>query len=956
MTKMHLNKELLKSNKKVIFFMLILVTILAVANSFLYRINPATARLEDEKNNIKQLVINEIMTSNKGVYNDPEGNSFDWLELYNGSDEIIDLTNYGLSDKNSGEVKWIFPSVKINAKSYLVIYLADETREGLYTNFSLKAEGNELITLKDKNSNVIDSVRTVATSKNTSMFRNASGEWLETEEITPGYENSEQGRNEFLENFKSLEAPSPIELSEFLPGNKGNVIFENNKLYSYIEVTNISESPVNLSEYYLSNDIKTPFKWRFPDIVLEPNTSYLVYANDLDKDNNANFRLKHKTGTVILSNKTNIIEQVNYEELSNGIAYIKENNKWHLASNISPGYPNTTQGQIDYANNIDYMKQDIVINEVMSSNNHYLPQNGNQYYDWIELYNNTDQDINLKDYSLTTDYDDNKMYQLPEIILQSHNYVIFMASGDTKLSNNSYAHTNFKLSSSTGLYLFKNQEIIDSLFIFSIPKGNSYGRGTSGHYYYQNPTPGWANDSNGLRQISYQPTFDQEAGIYNNISSLEVKIEGAGQIFYTTDGTTPNENSIPYNGPITLTKTTTIRAVSFEDNKKNSEIITNSYIINENHTVPVMSITLNRIDFNRISSYTYGHNTIKAHAELFEDNSSFSLDCGFKLFGGQSRELPKKSFALKFNSEYTGTQLHYKVFDNKDIYEFNTLVLRSGSQEQENTLFKDEIVSTMLINYGKVDAQAAKPIVLYINGEYWGVYFIREKIDDDFIEKNYNVTGGNTNIVDSVNRANAGSTYNHNNVLNYARTHNFSTEDAYNSLNQKIDIDNFLHYWATQLYINNSDIHNIRYFNNSKIDNGRIKMILYDTDYSFRLGVSNYINYIRDPQIPTTKPDTTLTNAIFGSPLTKDRFLRIVGYNIKNVWTEEHVNQTYYQFYNAIKDEMPRESRRWGRSYDNWLKTSEELRERMINRKYGTINYLKSFYNLSEEEVNEYFQ
>ena len=113
------------------------------------------------------------------------------------------------------------------------------------------------------------------------------------------------------------------------------------------------------------------------------------------------------------------------------------------------------------------------------------------------------------------------------------------------------------------------------------------------------------------------------------------------------------------------------------------------------------------------------------------------------MFGGQSRELDKKSFALKFNSS-TGGKLHYKVFDNKDLVEFNTLVLRSGSQDQTSSMIRDEFNSTMLINYGTLDAQAAKPVVLYINGKYWGVYFLREKINTDFIENNYNADGSIT--------------------------------------------------------------------------------------------------------------------------------------------------------------------------------------------------------------------
>ena len=256
---------------------------------------------------------------------------------------------------------------------------------------------------------LVDSVKTVELKKNTSMIRDNQGSWVTTEEITPGYQNNEEGRKEYLSNTKGLLENEPLVLTEFLPSNEGNVIFNDNKLYSYIEVTNEGDSTINLNDYYLSNDMKTVYKYRLPDVELKAGESYLIFTNEIDKDNNANFRLKHHKGEVILSNKYAIIEQVEYEELTNGMAYVKLDKRWRETGNISPGYPNTTSGKVSFQERFDVPKKNIIISEVMSSNSKYLPQNGNQYYDWIELYNNSENSINLSSYSLTTDYDDKKI-------------------------------------------------------------------------------------------------------------------------------------------------------------------------------------------------------------------------------------------------------------------------------------------------------------------------------------------------------------------------------------------------------------------------------------------------------------------------------------------------------------------------------------------------------------------
>ena len=952
---MHFDIEQVKSNKTLLFVMLISTTLLILFNGLISNIQPSESKLDDNDIEIHKLVINEVMTSNKGIFIDPTGNTYDWIELYNGSKKDIDLYNYGLSDKEDGSIKWLFPKAIIPSNSYLIIYLSGEKMDGLYANFSLKQEGGEIITLKNPHGKVVDSVKTLEVKKNNTMSRDSKGNWIITEDITPGFQNNEEGRSEYLSGSKALQEPSPLVLTEFLPSNEGNIIFNNDKLYGYIEVTNEGESPISLSEYYLSNDLKTVYKWRLPNKILQPNESYLVFTNELNKDNNANFKLKHHQGTVVLSNKFGIIEEVEYEELTNGMAYLKVDNRWRIGGNISPGYPNTSAGKIKFQSNYDIPKKDLIINEIMSSNHKYLPQNGNQFYDWVEVYNNTNETINLSKYYLTTDYDDPQMYQLPNVNLGPYQYYVIMASGDTSLSNGNYKHANFKLSSGKGLLLYKEEQLIDSLFIYSIPRGNSYGRGSSnGHFYYGTPTPKARNENNGIREVSFNPTFNQEGGVFNGVSSLEIKIDGSGTIYYTTDGSVPTAKSTKYTGPFRISKTTVIRAVAYERSKKNSDVITNSYIINANHKLPVMSVSLPEARFRSIQASTYGKSTAAAHAELFEENSSFSRDCGFKLFGGQSRELPKKSFALKFNSGYSG-HLHYKVFDDKDLVEFNTLVLRGGSQDQGTTMMKDEFNSLMQIKYGTVDAQAVKPIVLYINGKYWGVYYIREKIDDDFIQNNYNVQA-KTNIVNYKFAREEGSNAKIINLKKYILSHDMTDETNYNYVKTQINVENFADYWVTHTILGSSDLHNIRYYNNSKIDGGKIRLILYDTDYTYLANYgAYYINFIKDPSVLMAPPDSTILKGLFNNAEFKKLFIKRVAYYINNVWTEEHINEVYNYLYNSIEPEMNRNCARWGIDYNGWKSRTTALKKKIISRRGLTKTAIKVYFHLGEEEFNGYF-
>ena len=161
-------------------------------------------------------------------------------------------------------------------------------------------------------------------NKNNVMMRDEKGNWIVTDVITPNYENTETGHNNFIRSKKKEETNNLI-LTEVLPSNEGNVSFDNN-FYSYVELTNVGEDDINLKDYYLSNNEKEIYRFRLEDKILKSNETYLVFTNKLDTTNNASFELKSKTGNVYLSNKNGIIDELEYNNLPKGVAYVKENN------------------------------------------------------------------------------------------------------------------------------------------------------------------------------------------------------------------------------------------------------------------------------------------------------------------------------------------------------------------------------------------------------------------------------------------------------------------------------------------------------------------------------------------------------------------------------------------------------------------------------------------------------
>ncbi|NLC48088.1 MAG: lamin tail domain-containing protein, partial [Tenericutes bacterium] len=165
--------------------------------------------LNDDQTTVSKLVISEIMSLNKGALADPKGKLYDYIELYNGNEKDINLKNYGLSDEINN-VKWVFPEVIIEAKSYLVVFLSGSKQEGLYATFKLKANGGETFGLFKPNGKVVDAIKTVALEGNTVMARDADGKWVIQTKPTPGFANNLKGHEEFLESIMSDDEKSVI--------------------------------------------------------------------------------------------------------------------------------------------------------------------------------------------------------------------------------------------------------------------------------------------------------------------------------------------------------------------------------------------------------------------------------------------------------------------------------------------------------------------------------------------------------------------------------------------------------------------------------------------------------------------------------------------------------------------------------------------------------------------------
>ncbi len=935
-----------------------------------------------------ELLFNEVMSSNDISYADEKGNFYDWVEIHNSYGRDVDLSGYTLS-MGVNDAGWTFPShTVISAEGYLVLWFSGVEAEGLTLPYKIDKAGGEKLYLRDKNGSLVDMITVPKLEPDTVYYRTTDGVWDVSEDITPGFENSENGRVAYLNSFSSLK--DIVVINEICTRNLFGPYSEDGELYDWIEIVNISDKPVVLDGYYLSDDEEDPRKWQLPSLTLGKGEYFIVYLSGKDgyygKELHGDFKLSNSSGTVILSDPRLVpVTKAIYGQPEDGAVLVRENAEYRSSLYQTPGFPNTDSGYEAYLKRTNE-SSGLIINEIMLLNDSLIPTDGGRYYDWVELYNASSSPIDLSDYWLSDNEKDIYKCQLPSYIIGAGEYKIVYLSGEVGASTSAVAHTSFSLDNGKEPLILSDKNGICDVAVFeAMPYGYSLGRvkGEKGFFYIETPTPLGKNGA-GKRFISAMPFADTLQGVYEGVETLSVSLLGNGTVRYTTDGSDPDESSPVFTEAVTLDKTTVIRAVSYEEGKVPSSVVTLSYIINEGHTFPVMSLVTDPDNLwsDEIGIYAMGPNAAEEHPydganfyenwersaniSLFEDGgTTFALDCGVKIFGQSSRSRDKKSFQLKFKEKYGTDYLRCEVFaDRPGITRYDTLVLRSGAQDYNRATFRDELF-TNLVGESDMDliTQAYRPCVLYLNGEYWGIYFIREKIDEDYISQNLNVSPESVTIL----RGNSQVVYGDNDeyigFYYYAKKLDMTVAKNYNYVCSKIDIDSFIDYYIAQAYLGNRDVTNVKFYKTTEGD-GKWRWILFDLDYAFDYMYTGHsytlYNLIKEEGTGyMNKINNELIRALLKNEDFLHRFLTRYGYWLNTVFTDENVLSSIDEMVDLVAPEQDRNAKRWDFKMSTYRWYVSDIKDfvddGVYNRQQLLMAEAQSLFDLTDEQVQMYF-
>lgn len=748
-----------------------------------------------------------------------------------------------------------------------------------------------------------------------------------------------------------------IKISELMVKNDSTLLDSDGEFSDWFELVNTSDSPVSLAGWRVS-DGEDKSGWSFPDVTIDAGGYLLVFASSKESagtELHASFSLSEDETLYLYAPENYLADSApNVSTMADHSSVRRADGSFEDCIWPTPGYSNDAEGYELFCA-AHTATSPLVINEVMVYNDSYNRQPDGEYYDWVELKNVSEEPIMLAEYYLSDDKDNPMLWRLPERYLDPGALLVVHCSGNSDLSTSDTVHSNFSLNStSERLYLTSaaQQCVTDYVWLHDIFKDWTVGRmdGQSGFFYLSSPSPWSGNRGNAYRYISDQPVSLGEDGIYNDVTSVSVELEGSGRIFYTTDGSRPDESSAEYTEPITLDKTTVIRAINVQDGAAPSRAITLSYIINENHTLPVLSLSTDSP--STFSGIYYGkrkYYEIPANISYFEDGSSFNIDCGLKMKGWTSLENPKKSMGVSFRGCYGDDMLDYDIFGS-DVTEFSSLSIRAG-QDYPLAIIRNELFQELCLEMGdNVPTQNSKYCILYLNGSYYGIYCLKEDFSKQYYASHNGVKKDDVTMLKSPVALNS-EVYQE--AFQFCRDNDMSLDENYDHICSVLDIDNVVDWFLIEGYTANSDVNgNMRYFKLN--DGGKWQIAFYDLDWTFNYASNCFTNITdsnREVQV-SQLINRLLTNARFREQLLS-RYSELVSTTLSN----EHVLAKIDELQALLEPEVPRERDQWGSDVDGWHYRLDELRSFITNNDYAnySANKLCSMLGASAEQKMQYF-
>ncbi|MGY6588014.1 MAG: CotH kinase family protein [Wenzhouxiangella sp.] len=629
----------------------------------------------------------------------------------------------------------------------------------------------------------------------------------------------------------------------------------------------------------------------------------------------------------------------------------------------------------------------VVINEFSASNRQF-EDSFNRTEDWIELHNvDPDNFVDLSGFHLSNDAQNPTLWQISDGVIPPGGYLVVFAS-KRDISSGMVQHANFNLTQlrpDQVVLADPDGHVLESHDMPITQVNHSVGRvSTDADEWgiFVSPTPG---QSNAVAYLGYasRPQFSHDAGLYSGSITLTISAAGEDeQIRYTLDGSTPDESSPLYGAPITLTETTVVRARSFSGDSAYLPgfIETRTYLINEAISLPVFSFSGDQDLLNLFG----GNDTLRplGHFEYFEADGQF-IDGNFGDFnkhGNDSWNYPQRGVDFISRDDY-GYQrrLEHRFFETSDRTRFRRLMVKAAANdnypfEPGGAHIRDSYIQHLSQIAGlDLDERSSTNVLVFVNGQYWGVYDLRERVDDNnftdyYYGQDYRYRESDLYLqflktwgATQAHFGNQPALADWASLRQYVQNNNMGDPAHFAVVNEQLNIASLIDYFVINSWVVSRDWLNYNTGWWRGLDPGgqarQWRYILWDMEAA----LGHFVNYTGLPDATHTAPPCQAENLNVGNGHTAIlRKLIQENPEVRRQYVTRYIDllNTHFSSDSAIAlldamiddiaPEMPRHISRWGGNLSTWQGNVESIRTFVANRNdYLMASGLASCYNLS---------
>ena len=753
-----------------------------------------------------------------------------------------------------------------------------------------------------------------------------------------------------------LPEPAKLRISELMVKNRAVLRDEDGDFSDWVEIENYGDELVSLKGYYLSDQ-----EWGggLPlSGIINPGELHVVWASGKDRSDkeHGNFSLSRGETVYLIDPYGRVVSSAPcLTEIADRAVALEEDGAYRETPYSTPRWPNSAEGFIGRQETLS-SSSPLQINEVCVYNPGWDSWRLFSS-DWVELKNVSEEKLLLSDYCLSDNFARLDRYRLPEKYLSPGGIYLIRCDANSSpyLPDPS---AGFALGSeSEQLYLSNlDGELLDWVTLQGIPFGGSYGRmpGEAGWFYFDEPSPASENRG-GCRRVSEKPRAIMGDGVYNGVEEVTVALTAPGEIYYTFGDEQPTTASTRYEGPFTVSKTTVVRAFAVEEGAIPSRTASFSFILNEEHTLPIMSVVTDSVrDFNLMYYNGVKGREIPATLTLYDGEHSFSEPCGLRLHGETSLRLGKKNMAVFFRTCYGQSELEQDVYGG-GVQNFGSFVLRSG-QDYFSTAVKNALGQNLCLQAGnRALTTRSKFCILYINGRYWGVYNLMEKTNEEFYSNLMNVSKESVEVIEAP-AATDSSLYRE--LFDVLRSMDLSVPENYGRAKTLVDVESVIDWIVIEGYCANTDLTfgNLRYARSSEGD-GKWRLMLYDLDATFLEPEACFSNMLSQSKLTSRQVSAQLVRPLLDSPEFREQLLTRAGQLLGGVLSSGNVTNEYNRLVGLIEPEIGRDYELRGMSKNKWEVDVGYLREMLASGRWNEscVNQICACMNLTPEERAHYF-